>query len=92
MAYLPSDGVRESVRETLARMKEELGPPTAEEEAKARLVERIFALEEAKSGVFPPEPVEPPSSVRRWLDGREVAPDQPVASDGSAEVRAVGKA
>ncbi|HEX9944972.1 MAG TPA: hypothetical protein VGG03_23430 [Thermoanaerobaculia bacterium] len=71
-AYLPTDEIREAVRETLSWMKEEFGPPTAAEEAQARLVERIFALETAKREVFPPEPIEPDLRYRRWISGQEV--------------------
>jgi hypothetical protein len=78
LPYLPSNEVRETVQETLGWMSEVLGPPTAEDEAKARLVDRIFALEIAKSEVFPPEPIEPDLRMRRWIRGQEVPADRPM--------------
>jgi radical SAM superfamily enzyme YgiQ (UPF0313 family) len=80
MAYLPTDEIREAVRETLAWMREELGPPTAREEAQARLVEKIFALETARNEVFPPEPFEPDLRLRRWTSGRELSAAAAVAA------------
>ena len=72
--YLPNDAVRDQVRETLAAMEEIVGPPESTERAQGRLVERIFALEQAKREVVPARSIEPWTTVRRWLDGVEVAP------------------
>jgi len=71
--YLPNQAVRASVEDTLARLREEFGAPSAEDEARARLVARVFALEEARGEVFPRGPIEPAPSVRRWASGVEVA-------------------
>lgn len=80
LAYLPGDEIRESVRETLAWMREEFGAPTSQEEAQARLVERIFALETARNEVYPPEPFEPDLRLRRWASGRELSRAEAVAA------------
>jgi hypothetical protein len=72
LGYLPTDEIREQVRETLGWLRDELGAPTAAEEAQARLVERIFALEQAKQAVFPAEPFEPDLKLRHWIAGDEV--------------------
>jgi hypothetical protein len=71
-AWLPNAEVQETVEETLGWMREELGAPTADEEAKARLVQRIFALEEVRREALGREVFEPSLRVRRWVSGREV--------------------
>ena len=71
-SYLPTDAVRETVRQTLAWIGEEVGAPTSAEEAQARLVKRIFDVEMAKREVYPPEPIEPNLKYRRWISGIEV--------------------
>lgn len=78
--YLPNDAVRDQVRETLAAMEEIVGRPESTERAQGRLVERIFALEQAKREVVPARSLEPSTTVRRWLDGVEVAPGAIVPS------------
>ncbi len=80
LGYLPTDEIREMVRETLGWMREEFGAPTSEEEAQARLVEKIFAMERARSEAFPPEPFEPDLRLRRWLGGRELSAAEAVAA------------
>jgi hypothetical protein len=71
-SYLPSDEVRETVRQTIAWINEEIGAASASEEAQARLVKRIFDVEVAKREVYPPEPIEPDLKYRRWISGQEV--------------------
>lgn len=72
MGHLPTDQVRETVRETLGWIRDEVGAPTSAEEAQARLVKSIFDTELAKRQVFPAEPIEPNLKYRRWISGEEV--------------------
>jgi hypothetical protein len=72
MAHLPTDEIREAVRETLGWIRDEVGPPTAAEEAQARLVRSILDVEVAKRVAFPAEPIEPNLKYRRWIAGEEV--------------------
>lgn len=78
--YLPTDEVRETVRETLAWIREEVGPPSADEEAQARLVRRLFQLEQARAEAFEQKPREPTLLKRCWVEGREVTPQPVVAT------------
>jgi hypothetical protein len=81
--YLPNDAVRDQVRATLANMEEVLGPPNGAERAQARLVERIFALEDAKRHVVGPQSIEPATTIRRWRNGVEISVDSRLAAVGS---------
>jgi len=78
--YLPTDEVRETVRETLGWMREECGAPSAEEEARARLVRRLFELEKAREEALEKEPREPTLVKRCWIEGREVSAEPRVAT------------
>jgi hypothetical protein len=64
--YLPNDEVRYRVRQTLAEITGELGAPSAEQEGRAELVARIFALEQAKREHLEEKPIEPELMVRDY--------------------------
>lgn len=78
--HLPSPEVREMVAETLGWMREDFGAPTAREEAQARLVKGIFAVEAVKKEALEPAPFEPTLGLRRWVSGQEVTPSPPLLS------------
>jgi len=71
-SYLPTDEIRETVRETLGWIRDEVGAPTSAEEAQARLVKTIFDVDMAKREIYPPEPIEPNLKYRRWISGQEL--------------------
>jgi haloalkane dehalogenase len=66
-SYLPNDEIRRQVRETLAEIKAELGPPTVDDLGRAELYRHVFALEEAKRRHLKPEVREPSLTVKDYM-------------------------